>query len=520
MSLLLAHLRTGGIPWQGSAAIGADDGRPLLLLVGTALDHWSSRLAAELAAEAGLASALAEVFRCVALDAAAEPAIAARVQRVLQLTAGATGWPAVAVGLPDGRLFGALAWRPLSELAHLLLQAATAWHERPADCRSDAAHLAAAEAQLVAPAVGRPLTPELMLDGAESAANEAADTLAGGFGPPPRTAEPALWSFLIARAGRAEAPLALGRQVERSLAAWCAGAAHDHFGGGFFRGCADAGWREPFGEKRLADQAHAALLLLDAADRLGGTGAELWRGLAERTLGFAIAALRRPDGAYAHGFHADSPTAPGRWEDGAVARWTEAQVAEVVGAEGARLVARRFGLGSEPAVPAAGEALPTAEARRLPELVQRLAVARGERPQPRRDDTAYPAEQGLIAVALERAGLGEHLPPLAGTDPWTGRALAARWRRTGVAEPRALAIAGEDLLDALDPLGDLAPAAVLGHLRLDLYAITGETRWRESAFFLVDRARDRLRAAPLAHAGLLSVLDRLSGPTGTPGSGR
>ena len=506
MSLLRELLAAGRIPWRSwdESRANAED-RPWLVFAGTTLDHWSSRLAAELNAGHEIAAALAEVFTCVVVEVASEPELAARIQQALALTAEADGWPAVAVCTPDGQPFGALPWRPLPDLAQRLLAAAEAWLTNPADCLADARRLSAAWAARRQPAQGRPLVPGLLLDAAESAAMELADPLAGGFGPAPRTAEPALWGFLIARAARAEAPFALGQQIERSLAALVAGRAHDHLGGGFFRGCADASWQEPFCEKPLAVQAHTAALLLTAAERLGRA---VWRDVALRALDFTVGSLRLADGSYAHGLHADSPAAPGRWEEGACYRWTIDEVAAVVGEDGADLIHRRFGL---PGIPGIGETLDPAGARRLPELVQRLAVARSERAQPRRDATVLADEQGLIAWTLELAGMIDVLPPLTGTDPWTGRALAARWRRTGVADPRALAIAealGDE--DSLDPPGGVAAVAVRAHLALDLAELTGDPAWRQRAAAAVATAGDRLRAAPLAGAGLLGVLDRLT----------
>ena len=503
MSLLLELLAAGPIAWSSWSGRPAGAERPLLVFAGTALDHWSSQLAAELNADREVAGAFSELFVCVAVDVAAEPELAARLQHALQLTAGSTGWPAVALCTPDGAPFGALPWRPLRDLAQRVLSAAETWHAAPADCLADAARLTAAWAAVHAPASGRPLNATLLLDAVEAAAMEAADPLEGGFGPEPRTAEPGLWSFLIARAARPEAPFALVQQVERSLAALCAGAAHDQLGGGFFRGCSDAAWREPLCEKRLTDQAQIAVLLLTAAQRLDKP---LWREVALRTLDFTVGTLRLADGTYAHGLHADSATAPGRWEDGACYRWSEEQAAEILGAAGAALIAKRFGL---PGVPGVGEPLSAAESAQLPDLVLRLAVARSERPQPRRDGSVYAAEQGQIAYALELAGLHEHLPPLSGSDPWTGCALAARWRRTGVRDEAALTIAATDPTGDIDQPGQLASTAVLAHLRLDLADLTGDTAWRAAATTLIDRARDRLRTAPLACAGLLSVVDRL-----------
>lgn len=524
MSLFLALLRTGPITWKrwGDDVGEQADQRPRLVLVGDALDHWSSALAATLNADVALSTALAEVFMCIGVDAAAEPAVAAQLQHALQLTSGTSGLPLIAVCTPNREPYGATPWRRAHDLAHLLLQAAEAWHQRPADCMADAQRIVAAARmlRLPAPATSKPVRATLLLDAAESAAIEAADSLEGGFGPAPRTAEPALWNFLIARAARSEAPLSLTKQVEHSLTALAAGAAHDHLAGGFFHGCEDAAWRIPRCAKRLTDQAQIALMLLDAAADLSlplsyPPAQSVWYELALRTLAFAVDALRLPDGSFAHGLHADSATGPGRWESGAVYRWSTTQVAHIVGGDGARLIAQRFGLPAEEdeaGYLAVGAALTAGEQTRMPAFIQRLHTARNERPQPRRDASVYAHEQAQIAFACERAGLtafaDDLLPHLTGDDPWTGRALAARWLRTKAPEPRALAIAARDNEDDLDPAGGVAPSAVLGHLRLDLAALTGDSTWRLRALEIVERARDRLRAAPLACAGLLGVLER------------
>ena len=515
MSLLLTQLASGAHPWTRWADDPHADPRPRLVFVGEALDHWSSALAASLQGDVALRAALAEVFVCLAVDVAAEPQVAAQMQHALQATTGTSGWPLLAICTPAKAPFGATPWRRAHDLAHLLLQAAEAWHQRPGDCRADAERLtASAQALRAAPAASaKPLRPALLLDAAEAAAMELADTLEGGFGPPPRTAEPALWSFLIARTARSEAPLSLSKQLERSLAALVAGAAHDHLAGGFFHGCDDAAWRQPRCAKRLTDQAQLALILLDAASAMERP---LWREVALRALAFAVQDLRHANGSFAHGVHADSPSAPGRWEDGAVYRWSTAQIAAIIGDEGAQLVAQRFGLPAEPdeaGFLTVGTALTATQQARLPALIQRLYVARGERPQPRRDETVYALEQAQIACALERAELVELAegvrPHLSGDHPWTGRALAARWRRTGAPEPRALEIAALECVDDVDPVGGISTAAVLAHLRLDLAELTGAEQWRTRAREQVDQARERLRMAPLACAGMLGVVERM-----------
>lgn len=528
MSRFIELLQQGSIRWRDLHDVEVDD-RPRLIFAGSGLDHWSAALAATINTDLALAGALSELYTCVALEVAAEPQFSATIQQALQLTAGATGWPVLAICTPDGDIFGAVGWRRIDEITHLLLQAAEAWQRHPADCQADAARLAAAGNVIRAPAQGRPLRAALVLDAAEAAAMAIADSVEGGFGSAPRTVEPGLWGFLVQRAARENAPLALQQQVERSLAAWCAGAAHDHLAGGFFAGCSDANWRTPACAKRLSDQAQQADLLVTAGTLLGNP---LWHDIALRALRWTCVTLRHDTGTFAHGLQADSPAAPGRWEEGACYRWSAAAVAEIVGEAGATLVSQRFDLPAEgEGFLAVGEALSVANQRRLPELVNRLAAARSERPQPRRDESVYPLEQAQMALALEHIAVVEPefvaaadalfayltsplvtltftRTPTPTTAAWVGRALAARWRRTGIPQPLALRCAALDVEGDLDPIGGLSPAAVLGHLRLDIAELTGDSQWFDQVDHTLSNARDRLRAAPLACAGLLSVLDR------------
>ena len=410
-----------------------DDGRHperlRLFLCGRSLDHWSGRLLAELQGDSEVRALVDELFVPVVVDVDREPALARRAQQVLALTADAAGWPCVLCALPDGRPFGASPWRPLRDsgptpgLVRLLVEIATLWQDDPEACRADAAHLAEALAQVPAPAKlpGR----ELFLDGLEAQAMAVADTLEGGFGPLPRLPQPTLLRFLWQRCQRDDAPLALQQQVERSFAALLAGGIHDHLAGGFHRACADAAWREPFFEKRARDNAQLASLFLAAAPRLG----EAYRSAALRALAWVLADLRRDDGLIAHGLAADSSAAPGRWEAGAAYTWQVDQIADVVGEQGARILAHRFDLDERPRALAVRGQLSTSDAERLPELVARLTAARRERPAPRRDDTVYARDQGMMLVALAAAQAAESHGPWAAAAEGIRHALAgALWR--------------------------------------------------------------------------------------------
>ena len=531
---------------------------PRLILIGESLDRWSAAWAADLASDGEAHAALAALFRVQVVDAAEDPALARRAALVLALTGDAAGLPLALFCLPDGRPVGAVPWRPLRDqgktpgLLRTALEFAEAWHQQPEAVTADADHLERLADSLAAADTGPALRPGLVLEAAESAALEAANTLEGGFGPVPRRLDPALLEFLLGRCARADAPLGLVQQVERTFAALESGAAHDHLHGGFHRGCEDAAWSRPLAEKRLGDQAQLAVLLARASDVLDQP---LHRTLARRALTWVLADLARGDGLFAHGRHAGPPQAPA----GAAYAWTPQGIADLVGDEGADVLCRRFGLAEhdpdQPGFLAIRSPVEPATAKRLPELVNRLAAARTERAQPPRDPTARLEDQGtllLALVALESedpafATAADALAARLRSDP-----LPARWRADGHGEgtpgPGELAAVARGLLAhhrarggsvvpaliralaerafaAVDAAGHVrldertppalsdtddgdgpSAAALLGHLALDL----GEPADLARANALVHAHRERLRRAPLALAGLLAVLDRVS----------
>lgn len=505
------------LPWPAPTP---DPGRPRLLLCRTALDAASRQLDADLAGDRELRPALEELFACAQVDVDRAPEWRAPAQRALAATAGASGWPCLLLCLPDGRPFGASPWRPLRDrgrtpgLARVLLGAAGILAQHPEDCAADAGNLerlAAEEGGALRQ--GDPGDPALLSGAAEAAALAVADPLEGGFGPPPRHPAHALLAFCAARAAREDASLALQRQVELTCGALVAGALHDHLAGGFFAACEDARWEQPRCEKRARDQAQLALLLLDH-------GGPLQRVVAERALAWTATALQRPDGLVAHGLAADP----------ACYRWSEAQAADLLGSEGARLVAERFALpAGEPGFPVLRDPRPHP---RLAELVARLAAARCERPQPERDATAFAADQGQLLCAWSRLPAmrdraealwlrcDQDQPPAwweadgrPGPRPAGARALAwlargacalGRLERAAVWAARAAALADDPLDDEDGP--SAAACAALACCEMHRAGVAGS--WRSEAERLLASWPGLLHRVPLAGAGLLLARER------------
>lgn len=517
-----AILAAAPLAWRDwSAATRAEaitEGKPLLLVCGEACDHWSAVLAAELAADAEVSAFIAEAYLPVAIERLDQPVLARRLQEVLACCADAAGFPLVAIATPEGDCVGAVPWLPLRDrdrrpgLARVLVGFAEAWSTDADALRRDADGIRARIAAARPPATA--LRADLQLDALEAGLVGIADTLEGGFGPAPRSLGTSALHFACERLRCGNETLSLRRIAERTALAWLQGAACDQLGGGVHRGCSDAAWRAPFAEQRLIDQSQAARAWIAAAEALDQ---EVLAVAAMRCLRWTVDHLRRDDGRFVAGFHADAPDADGRPREAVHLTWTVAEIEALVGQEAADLIAERFDLAGAPLIEgrhplAIRQPLDAAEGPRLAAALQRLAVARSERPRPLRDERSDRAGEGLLLTALadlrdiDETALvpaGEDLArrlaaadPAEARHPGEGAAIAlglARWDED-TAAARWLAREEALLADlddddhrrlALDDDRGAAPLAILAEARLAL----GQA----------DRARDGIAA----HAALL-----------------
>ncbi|MDA3959768.1 MAG: DUF255 domain-containing protein [Planctomycetota bacterium] len=547
--------------WGGEALAAAREAdRPLAVFALAACDHWAAQWLRELAADAEVCALLAEQYVCVAIDPADAPSLAARIQQILGLH-GAQGWPAVAVAVPSGHFVGGVPYAPLRDadkrvgLARVLLDCAQVWTEASDDLRHDAAAIADILSQMAARSAEGSLPPlRLSLERIEAEAMHVADEIEGGFGPAPRFLQPGLLRFVLSRC--ASVP-ALRKQCEKTCDALLAGGVHDHLGGGFFHGATDQAWCRPFADKRLADNALAADLLLEAQAALGG---ERYRAAAEGAVGFVLQALLDKRGLAATGIHADSPGADGSPVEGAYYAWSDNAAAEVVGRKQADIFARRYLCDERSAIdgdavfriPALRGEVAEAERDQLPAICQRLLVARSERPAPALQAIYRADEQGMLLWALARLAAASdtdstwhqggqtvaaaiqrelsdadggllHSPGgVAATmadGAWCARgglAWAAVVNDTALRDQAlrwlaAAEAAGSD--PSIDPpvalvcdsLEQPAPLAVLAAGCLDAHRASGEAAWRARAEAIVQGHAGVLRAAPQAASALAAV---------------
>jgi len=462
-------------PWGQEAQDRARElDRPILLSVGYSACHWCHVMERESFEDAATAAYMNEHFVNVKVDREERPDVDALYMEAVQAISGQGGWPMTVFCDPDGVPFYGGTYFPPDEgrgmpSFRMVMEAVLdAFENRRDELRERAPEtrrrLAAVGA--IEPAGEAP--GEELLAAATATLREAADMERGGFGGAPKFPPCSALELLLAR-GATE-------PVQRTLDAMMAGGIHDQIGGGFARYSVDAGWLVPHFEKMLYDNAQLARAYLHGWQAFGH---ERYRRVCERTLDWALAEMRGPEGGFYAALDADS-----EGEEGRFYVWTPAQIRAVLGA------------GAEPAIEfygvteagnfegrnilhlsgGAGAAEPPglAEARRA------LCEARAERVWPGLDDKRLTAWNALILAALAEAGAAldrvDYLDAARQCAEFVLRDL-----RDGEGRLLRTYKDGEGRLN-----GYLEDHAFLLEALLTLYEATFEPRWFEGARALAE----------------------------------
>jgi hypothetical protein len=462
-------------PWGAEARERARElDRPILLSVGYSACHWCHVMERESFEDAATAAYMNEHFVNVKVDREERPDVDALYMEAVQAIAGQGGWPMTVFCDPDGVPFYGGTYFPPDESRgmpsfRMVMEAVLdAFENRRDELRERAPQtrrqLGAAGA--VEPAGETPGSE--LLEGAVETLRADADMQRGGFGGAPKFPPGSALELLLARG--------VSEPVERTLDAMLAGGIHDQVGGGFARYSVDAAWLVPHFEKMLYDNAQLARAYLHGWQALGH---ERYRETCERTLEWALAEMRGPEGGFYSALDADS-----EGEEGRFYVWTPAQLRAVLGDdadeigayygvseagnfEGASILHLAGGAGAAPP-PGLGAA------RRA------LYEARAGRVRPGLDDKRLTAWNALMLAALAEAGaaLGreDYLDAARGCAEFVLRDLRD-------ADGRLLRTYkdGEGRLN-----GYLEDHAFLLEALLTLYESTFEQRWFDEARTLAD----------------------------------
>ena len=372
---------------------------PVLLSVGYAACHWCHVMAHESFENDAVADQLNAGFVCVKVDREERPDVDAVYMSATQLMTGQGGWPMTCLLDAHGAPFYCGTYFPPAQFRQLLAAASDAWNERRGDLNETSARVVDAVAEQ-GQRPGGQLPDAAALDAAAGVLAGEFDQRNGGFTGAPKFPPAMVLEFLLRHWERTGSPETLG-VVERTGGAMARGGMYDQLGGGFARYSVDAAWVVPHFEKMLYDN---ALLLRFYLHWWRRTDSALARRVAGQTADFLLRDLATQEGGFASALDADTDGV-----EGLTYAWTPAQLGDVLGESEGRYAAALL------TVTDAGtfeHGSSTLQLRVDPEdparwaaARARLFAARGERPQPGRDDKVVTAWNGLALGALAEAGV-------------------------------------------------------------------------------------------------------------------
>lgn len=402
-----AGSRVDWMPWGDAAIARAKrEQKPVFLFVGSFTSELAGAMSRQTFSNPKTAEWLNSKFVCVIVDRDERPDVAALFHAYVEQVKQLGGWPLNVWLTPEFVPFEGATYLSPSEdwgapgFLKLAARAEAAWAADPAACRRRASEAAA---QLAPATRAEPHAWSLDKAGARLSAAAGLwmagfDAERGGFGDVPRYPEPELLRFLL-RQSPADRDAAL-----KTLRALSSSALRDPLDGGFFRYAADAGWRIPYPQKTLSDQARIALAYMDAAKVSNEAAFEL---SARGALDFALGRLMRPDGTFAAAQDATSD------EFARYFSWSEAEIDGALGAEAGDFK-RAHGVEPGGNIAPADDPSGLYTQRNLLRSdagtaagrgsAARLLAARDLRPAPPVDPRATACAHGLMLSALSRAG--------------------------------------------------------------------------------------------------------------------
>ncbi len=433
------------LPWGGEALARARaEQKPIFLSIGYSTCHWCHVMAHESFEDAKVAEVLNRDFIPVKVDREERPDLDRIYMTYVQHTTGHGGWPMSVWLTPAGEPFYGGTYFPREDrhgrpgFVTLLQTIAGHWRDQRPKIESGAAGIVEALARNAregaGPAGDTPLH-EAAGDAFEKAFQyfyDAHDTRWGGFGGAPKFPRASILEFLFRTAALQGVNSDLGQAAigvcAVTLQRMAEGGLHDHLGGGFHRYSVDAEWHVPHFEKMLYDQALIAMNYLEAQQ---ATQLPVFGWVARGIFDYVARDLTHPAGGFYSAEDADSTAVDGKHAEGAFYVWTQKEIEAVLGVD-APFFCAHFDVKPEgnvahdphgefpgknvlrqlrPLVRTAEQfkLMPADAETKLLDCLEKLRVARTQRPRPHRDDKIVTAWNGLMISALARGArvLGE-----------------------------------------------------------------------------------------------------------------
>ncbi|MDV3124199.1 thioredoxin domain-containing protein [Mycobacterium sp. 21AC1] len=392
--------------WTPEAlAEAAERDVPILLSIGYAACHWCHVMAHESFEDPDVAAAMNAGFVCIKVDREERPDLDAVYMNATVALTGQGGWPMTCFLAPDGRPFFCGTYYPKPGFMQLLAAVAETWRDRRDEVEQASDRIADELRSMSAglPGGGAPVGPELCDHAVATVLNDE-DTAHGGFGGAPKFPPSTLLEGLLRHHERTGSGESLAA-VERACTAMARGGIYDQLAGGFARYSVDPYWVVPHFEKMLYDN---ALLLRAYAHWARRTGDPLAKRIATETAQFIIEDLG------AGGMFTSSLDADAAGREGLTYVWTPAELRAVLGESDGDWAASLFAVTADGTFEHGASVLQLPadpdDVDRFVSVRSTLSAARGQRPQPGRDDKVVTAWNGLAITALAEVSVALDRP--------------------------------------------------------------------------------------------------------------
>ena len=482
-------------PWGEEALSRArSEDKPILLSIGYAACHWCHVMAHESFEDDTTAQLMNELFVNIKVDREERPDIDSIYMQATQAMTGHGGWPMTVFLTPETVPFYTGTYFPpddrhgMPSFRRVLAAVADAYRSRRSGVEETAAKMRQLYETSTAPTTSTGKLTAQILDRAYRGIAQRFDSRNGGLDGAPKFPQTMSLDFLLRYWRRTNTDYAL-EMVTTSFRKMARGGIYDQLGGGFHRYAVDAVWLVPHFEKMLYDNALLARL-----------GVHIWqatrdpevRRVTEETVDWVAREMLAPSGGFYSSLDADS-----EGHEGVFYVWTREELERALG-EDAALVLAYWGVNNAPnfeeryilhvpdeagVVASRAGVDPAALSEAVRSARRVLLARRATRERPGRDEKVLAAWNALMLRGITEAARAF------GREDY--RTLAVR---NGEFLLREMVRGGRVMRSHKDGVtripGFLEDHAGVALAFLDLYGLTFERRWLESARSIADAIDD------------------------------
>lgn len=261
-----AHNPVDWYEWGTDALTKATtENKPILVSIGYSACHWCHVMERESFENNDIAAVMNQSFVCIKVDREERPDVDHVYMEAVQAMGINGGWPLNVFLTPDQKPFYGGTYFPAHNWKNVLMQIATAFHERRDEINKSAGelaeHLNRSDLQRFASAANNTFSTSL-LDNMFKTLDSRFDNEYGGMDKAPKFVMPTIWMFLLRYYKIMNRQEALD-MVAITLREMTRAGLYDIAGGGFARYSVDGEWFAPHFEKMLYDNAQLLTLYSD-----------------------------------------------------------------------------------------------------------------------------------------------------------------------------------------------------------------------------------------------------------------